>query len=42
MQQLVEEYKKSLQEELKGGDTRIDELKKMIEQRTVYSSSYRT
>jgi len=42
MDRALQEYKKSLQEELKGVDTRIDELKKEIEQRTVYSSSHRT
>jgi phosphate uptake regulator len=42
MDRALQEYKKSLQEELKGVDARIDELKKEIEQRTVYSGSHRT
>jgi phosphate uptake regulator len=41
MDRALQEYKKSLQEELKGVDARIDELKKEIEQRTVYSGSHR-
>jgi hypothetical protein len=42
MDRALQECKKSLQEKLKGVDTRIDELKKEIEQRTLYSSSHRT
>jgi hypothetical protein len=42
MGRALQEYKKYLQEELKGVDTRIDELKKEIEQRTFYSASHRT
>jgi sugar-specific transcriptional regulator TrmB len=41
MDRALQEYKKSLQEELKGVDARIDESKKEIEQRTVYSGSHR-
>jgi|GEM_PF-4978924 len=42
MDRALQEYKKSLQEELKGVDAKIDELKKEVEGRTPYTSSHRS